>query len=170
MPGYRKLGKPSDQRQALLRGQVTSLLNNGSIETTVTRGKEIRSIAEKLITLAIAECENDATRTVTTQNEKAQSVERTFTVDAPSKLAARRKMMSYLYNVPATRLEKEKDDDYKDRAKEINYPVVEKLFREIGPKYKKRNDEGTARGGYTRILKMGPRRGDAAEMVRVELI
>ncbi len=170
MPGHRKLGRPSDQRKALLRGQVTALLNNGSIETTVTRGKEIRSIAEKLITLAIAECDNNTTRKVTTLNERAQTVERTFTVDAPTKLAARRKLMRYLYNVPATRLEKEKDDEYKERAKEINHPVVEKLFREIGPKYKKRNEEGTARGGYTRMLKLGPRRVDAAEMVRIELI
>ncbi len=90
--------------------------------------------------------------------------------DAPSKLAARRKLMSYLYNVPEQRKDGETKYDYKKRAGEVTNPLVEKMFREYGPKYDKRaKDLGTG-GGYTRIIKKGPRRGDASEMVIIELV
>lgn len=170
MAGHRKLGRPTDQRMALLRGQVTELINNGRIETTLTRGKEVQSIAEKLITIAIRECDNTTTVTKNVQNEKAQTVEETFTIDTPSRLAARRQLMQVLYKVPAKKLPGEKDDDFEERIEGINHVVIEKLFREIGPKFKKRNEEKNAQGGYTRLLKMGPRRGDAAEMVILEII
>ena len=113
MAGYRKLGRPTDQRKAMLRNLVTFLLENGKIETTLTRAKEARSIAEKMITLG-----------------------------KRKNLHARRQALSYL-------------------TKE---EVVAKLFDEISPQYADRN------GGYTRILRIGPRRGDAAEMVILELI
>ncbi len=113
MPGTRKLGRSSDHRKAMLRAMVTYLLENGKIETTVTRAKEVRSMAEKMITTAKT---ND--------------------------LHSKRQVLAYVT----------KED------------VVKKLFDEIAPKYADRN------GGYTRIIKIGPRRGDAAEMAIISLV
>ena len=166
----RKLGKPSDQRVALLRNQTTALLWNGKIITTETRAKEIRSIAEKLITLAVNEYQNSETVEKETYNEKGQIVKVEKQQDKPSKLHARRQIMAYLYDVPEPKKQDESKSDYKERTKDNRHPVVEKLFREIGPKYKARNAEKNCSGGYTRIYKLGPRRGDAAEMVIIELI
>ena len=113
MPGTRKLGRPTAHRNAMLRGMVTYLLENGSIETTLTRAKEVRSIAEKMITLG-----------------------------KKNTLASRRAALAYIT----------KED------------VVKKLFDEVAPKYADRN------GGYTQIYKMGPRRGDAADMALIKLV
>lgn len=113
MPGTRKLGRASDHRKAMLRAMVTYLLENGKIETTVTRAKEVRSMAEKMITLAKEDT-----------------------------LHNKRQALAYIT----------KED------------VVKKLFDEIAPKYKETN------GGYCRIIKTGPRRGDAAEMCIIELV
>ena len=113
MPGTRKLGRPTAHRNAMLRGMVTYLIENGSIETTLTRAKEVRSIAEKMITLG-----------------------------KKNTLASRRQALAYIT----------KED------------VVTKLFNEIAPAYAERN------GGYTQIYKLGPRRGDAAEMALIKLI
>lgn len=112
MPGTRKLGRPTDHRRAMLRGLVTYLLENGKVETTVTRAKEVRAMAEKMITIA-----------------------------KDNSLHSRRQVLAYVT----------KED------------VVKKLFDEIAPKYKDVN------GGYTRIIKTGTRRGDAAEMAIIEL-
>ena len=113
MPGTRKLGRTTAHRKAMLRGLVTLLLENGKVETTLTRAKEVRSVAEKMITLG-----------------------------KKNTLASRRSALAYIT----------KED------------VVTKLFSEIAPKYENRN------GGYTRIFKMGPRRGDAAEMAIIKLV
>ena len=113
MAGNRKLGRPTAHRNAMLRGLVTYLLENGQIETTLTRAKEVRSEAEKMITLA-----------------------------KKNTLASRRAALAYIT----------KED------------VVSKLFSEIAPKYADRN------GGYTQIYKLGPRRGDAAEMALIKLV
>ena len=113
MPGTRKLGRPTAHRNAMLRGMVTYLIENGSIETTLTRAKEVRSLAEKMITLG-----------------------------KKNTLASRRAALAYIT----------KED------------VVKKLFDEVAPKYGSRN------GGYTQIFKLGPRRGDAAEMALIRLI
>ena len=113
MPGSRKLGRPTDHRQAMLRGLVTYLLENGKIETTVTRAKEARAMADRMITLG-----------------------------KENTLHSRRQALAYVT----------KED------------VVKKLFDEIAPKYEDIN------GGYTRIIKTGPRRGDAAEMCIIELV
>ncbi len=169
----RKLGKPSDQRVALLRNQTTALLWNGKIITTETRAKEIRSIAEKIITLAVNEYQNSDTVEKETYNEKGQIVKAEKQQDKPSKLHARRQIMAYLYDIPEPKKEKdgkvETKSEYKERTKDNRHPVVEKLFREIAPKYDARAKEGK-KGGYTRITKLGPRRGDAAEMVVLELV
>ncbi|MCI9195771.1 MAG: 50S ribosomal protein L17 [Angelakisella sp.] len=113
MPGVRKLGRTSDHRKAMLRAMVTFLMENGKIETTVTRAKEVRSMAEKMITVA-----------------------------KKGDLHSKRQVYSYI-------------------TKET---VAKKVIDELAPKYKETN------GGYTRIIKTGPRRGDAAEMAIIELI
>ena len=113
MPGTRKLGRPTAHRMAMLKGMVTLLLENGSIETTVTRAKEVRSLTDKMITLG-----------------------------KKNTLASRRAALSFIT----------KED------------VVKKLFDEIAPAYAERN------GGYTAVYKIGPRRGDAAELVMLEII
>ncbi len=113
MPGTRKLGRPTAHRQAMLRGMVTYLLENGSIETTLTRAKEVRSLTEKMITLG-----------------------------KKNTLAAKRAAMAFVT----------KED------------VVKKLFDTIAPEYADRN------GGYTRMYKLGPRRGDGAEMALIKLV
>ena len=166
----RKLGRTADQRKALLRNQVTNLIWYGRIETTLARAKEVRRMAERLITLAINECDNNVQVEKTFNNDKGQTVTVTVTNDAPSKLAARRKIMAYLYEIKEPKLDDESKAAYRARTKDVKYPCVEKLFREIGPKYKARNAEKNCAGGYTRIIKKGPRRGDAAEMVILELV
>ncbi len=170
MASNRKLNRPTDQRNAVLRGLVTALIANGRIETTEARAKEVRKIAEKIITTAINECDNTVEVTKKVLNEKKQIVETTFTNDSPSKLHARRQIMSYIYNAPQQMAKGEDKKTFKVKTAEVNNPVVEKLFREIAPKYKARRDEKGQGGGYTRIIKKGPRRGDAAEIVILELV
>lgn len=166
----RKLGRPADQRKALLRGQVTQLVWHGKIETTLARAKEVRKLSERLITLAIRECDNSVEVTKEYDNEKGQTMSVTVTNDMPSKLHARRIMMATLYDLKELKQSDESKADYRERTQDNKHPVVEKLFREIGPKYKKRNADKGCAGGYTRIIRKGPRRGDAAEMVILELI
>ena len=166
----RKLGRPADQRKALIRNQVTNLIWYGKIETTEARAKEIRRMAERLITLAIKECDNNLDVQKQSHNEKGQIVTLDVVNDAPSKLAARRRMLAYLYPMKELRGKDEDKEDYIERTKDNKFPVVEKLFREYGPKFKKRNEEKQCAGGYTRIYKLGPRRGDAAEMCIIEII
>ncbi len=165
----RKLGKPTDQRVATLRGLTTALIWNGKLITTMERAKEVRPIAERLITLAVNEYQNSVVVKKQTRNEKLQIVEREVHNDLPSKLHARRQLMAYLYDIPEFKSKKESKSEYKERTADKAHPVVERLFRELAPKYDKRAKE-VGRGGYTRMLKLGPRRGDAAEMVLLELI
>ena len=166
----RKLGRPSDQRIALLRNQVTSLIWYGKIETTLPRAKEVSSIAEHLITIAMSECDNTIATTKESKNDKLQIVTKDVVNDAPARLAARRQVMKFLYDIPVMQCKDDDKVDYLERKKNIKHQVVEKLFREIAPKYKKRAEEKGQGGGYTRIVKKGPRRGDAAEMAILELI
>lgn len=170
MAKERKLGRPADQRKALLRNQVSQLIWNGKITTTLDRAKEVRSIAEKLITLAMRECDNTVEVTKTYKNDKGQEVTETFVNDAPSKLHARRILMAYLYDLQEQKKPDESKARLKERTKDIKHPIIEKMFREYAPKYNKRKAELGQGGGYTRILKMGPRKGDGAEMVVLELI
>ena len=166
----RKLGRTAQQRKAMLRNQVTSLLWYGRIETTVTKAKEVRRAAERLITLAAKECNNTIETTKETHNDKGQLMTLNVVNDAPSKLAARRIMLSYLYELKDVQRKDEDKADYKERTAGIKYPVVEKLFRTYGPNVIKRNADKKCAGGYTRIFKLGPRRGDAAEMCVIEIL
>lgn len=178
MAKYRKLGRTSSQRKALLRNQVTNLLYHGKIVTTETKAKEVRKIAEGLIAMAVREKDNFETVTVTAKvarktadgkREKQvvdgkkvtvyDEVQKEIKKDMPSKLHARRQMAKVLYpvtEVPAKAAGKKKN------TKEVN--MTDKLFDEIAPKYEGRN------GGYTRIIKIGPRKGDAAMEVVLELV
>jgi large subunit ribosomal protein L17 len=170
MAEHRKLSRPTDQRVAMVRSLATDLIWHGKITTTEARAKEVRKIAEKMITLAMDEYDKTVKVEKTVFNEKSQSKEVEFENDAPSKLHARRQIMKVLFNYPEPKQKKENREEYRDRVGEVNNPVVEKLFREIGPKYRKRAEEKGVRGGYTRILKVGARLGDAAEMVIIELV
>ena len=158
MAAYRKLGRTSSQRKALLRNQVTNLLYHGKIKTTEAKAKEIRSIAEKLITTAIREKDNFEEVKVTSKKGK-ETVEKTIKKDSPSRLNARRKILSALYPVVETPA-----DGKKKKANTNVVNMANKLFEEIAPKYADR------RGGYTRIIKVGNRRGDGAMEVIIELV
>ena len=177
MAYQRKLGRTAAQRKALLRNQVTNLIWYGRIETTLARAKEVRSAAEHLITLAIRECDNTVSVEKTFNNDKGQSVTVTVQNDAPSKLHARRQIMAYLYDVKEPKLDDESKKAYTERTKDVKYPCVEKLFREIAPKYKLHpySQEGPAprrrrRDGHSRAdlipfvteEDVSPRRGAAS--------
>ena len=166
----RKLGRVAQQRKALLRSQVTCLIWHGRIETTLARAKEIRSIADKLVTLAVREYDKTATAKKEYHNDKGQIVEVEVTNDLPAKLHARRLMMAYLYDVKEQKKADESKSEYRERTKDNRHPVVEKLFRDYGPKYRTRNAEKGCAGGYTKIYRLGPRRGDAAEMCVIEML
>ena len=178
MAGYRKLGRTSSQRKALLRNQVTNLLYNGKIVTTEARAKEVKKIAESLIALAVKEKDNYETVKVTAKVAKKdadgkrvkevvdgkkvtvyEEVEKEIKKDKPPRLHARRQMLKVLYGVtevPTAKAGRKKNTKSVDMAA--------KLFDEIAPKYANRN------GGYTRIVKIGLRKGDAAMEVLLELV
>ena len=170
MAHERKLGRTASQRKAMLRNLTTNLLWYGRIETTEAKAKEVRSIVDKMITLAIREYDQTVEVEKEFYNDKKQIVKETFVNDLPSKLHARRLMMAYLYDIKEQKKDDENKAEYKERTKDAKHPVVEKLFREYGPKYRARNQEKNCAGGYTRMYKLGPRRGDAAEMVVIELV
>ncbi len=180
MAMYRKLGKTSSQRKALLRNQVTMLLasKDGKITTTEARAKEIQKIVEPLIALAVKEKDNfeevkvmakvarkdkDGKRVKEVVDGKKvtvyDEVEKTIKKDMPSRLHARRQMIKALYTVKDVPTEAA---GKKRNTKTIDVPT--KLFEELAPKYADRN------GGYTRIIKIGQRKGDAAMMVVIELV
>lgn len=178
MSGYRKLSRTADQRKALLRSQITALLYHGKIRTTESKAKEIRRIAEKLIAMAIRERNNFEEVEVTAKVPKKDSdgkrvkevvdgkkvtvydeVKKTIKKDSPSRLHARREMLKVFY--PVTEVPKS-NKGRKKNTKKVDMPA--KMFDEIAPKYLTRN------GGYTRIIKIGPRKGDAAMEVIIELV
>ena len=178
MAMYRKLGRTSSQRKALIRNQVTALLNNGKIKTTEAKAKEIRKIAEGLIAMAVREKDNFEEVTVKAKVARKDKdgkrvkevvdgkkvtvydeVDKTIKKDMPSRLHARRQMLKVLYpvkEVPTAQAGRKKN------TKDVD--LVAKLFDEIAPKYADRN------GGYTRIIKIGQRKGDAAMEVLIELV
>ncbi len=178
MAEYRKLGKKTKLRKAILRNQVTQLIYKGKIITTEARAKEIRKIVEPMITMAVKEKDNYETVTVKAKVARKDKdgkrvkevkdgkkvtvydvVDKQVTKDAPSRLHARRQIMRYLYpvvEVPADEAGRKKG------TKKID--LVAKMFGEYGAKYAGR------KGGYTRIIKIGQRRGDAALMVVLELV
>lgn len=165
-----KLGRPSKEKNALVRGLVSDLLWNGKIETTLAKAKSARSKAEKIITLAINSYEDVVKVTKEIKDDKGVKVKTTVSNDGPKKLQARRKIMSYLYDRQEQRKPKEAKEAFVARTKDIKHPLLEKIFNLYAPKYAQRAKEVGQGGGYTRIIKMGQRRGDAADMAIVELI
>ena len=165
-----KLGKRTDQRMAMLKNQVSELLWYGQIETTVDRAKAVRSLAEKYITSALRAYQDDVKVTKTVTNAKGVKNEVVFTNDGPKKLAARRRLMAELVDLKEVKGDKESKRAYKARIKDTKHPLIEKIFKEYAPKYDARKNELGQGGGYTRILKTGNRRGDAAETCILQLI
>lgn len=166
----RKLGRPTDQRTALLKNQTSEFLWNGKLDTTLARAKEIKNLAEKCITLAIKTYEDTVEVSKERENLKGDKIQVKVTNDGVKKLAARRQLMATLIDLQEIQGAKENDSAYRARTKEINHPLIEKLFNEYAPKYAKRAEDLKQAGGYCRILKTGFRRGDAAETAIIELI
>jgi large subunit ribosomal protein L17 len=179
MLSKRKLGRRTALRKAMLRGLVSSLIQHGKVKTTENRAKEVKSIVDRLISMAVKEVDNftvgeakiyqakvddkgkKITKTVTSKNGRSYAVvEREETtkevhIDSPSRLQARREAIKWLYRVC------DKDGN------RLN--LADKLFDEIAPPYKRNEYSTNYTGGYTRIYKLGSRRGDAAEQVIIEL-
>ena len=168
MPG--KLGMTTTIRMSVLKNQATQLLWYGKIETTKARAKQLQSYVEKVITLAINSYEDTIEETVTVTNDKGKEVQKKTIKDGAKKLAARRRIMAKLHDIPFERVKGESKADYKTRTKGINNPVVEKLYNEIAPKYAQRAEESGQGGGYTRIYNLGKRVGDNADMAIIELV
>ena len=165
-----KLGRPSKEKNAMLRGLVSDLLWFGKVETTVARAKSVRSKAEKLLTLAINSYEDIVKTQKDIKDAKGIKVKTTVTNDGPKKLQARRELMAYLMDRQEQRQPKESVESFTARTKDINHPLLEKIFNVYAPKYAARIKEVGQGGGYTRIVELGARRGDSAEMAIVELI
>ena len=178
MAMYRKLGKKTKLRKALLRNQVTALIYKGKIVTTEARAKEVQKIVEPMITLAakykddyeevtvkakVARKDKDGKRVKEVVDGKRVTVfdivDKKVKKDSPARLHARRQLMRYLYPVVEV-----PEDGRAKRKNSKQVDLVEKLFSEYGPKYANRN------GGYTRIIKIGQRRGDGAMQVVLEFV
>lgn len=166
----KKLGRPTEARKAIMRNQATDLLWKGKIETTLARAKSLKSYAEKILTLAINSYEDVVKVQKTTTNSKGEKVTKEVVNDGAKKLAARRKIMGLTYTVKEDRKPGEKKADYLARIDNIKHPLLEKIFNVHAPKYDARAKELGQKGGYTRIIKLGTRKGDNAEMCIIELI
>ena len=164
-----KLGRPSKERLAVLRNQVSYLLWYGRIETTVAKAKAVASKAERILTLAINTYQDNVkvTKTVTIDGKK---VEKEVVNDGVKKLNARRKMMAFLYDLAEQREAKESLESFKARTNGVNHALIEKIFNVYAPKYDERAKELGTYGGYTRVIKTSTRRGDAADLAIVELV
>ncbi len=167
MAKQRKLGRPTDQRSAMLKNQVSNLLWYGEIETTLDKAKSVQRIAEKLITVAIKTYADEVTVVKSKQNEKGVLEQEKVINDGPKKLAARRKLMANLYDI---QYNIDPDVSKKDYKKDGQHPLIEKMFRVYAPKYAQRAQEKGVGGGYTRVLKLGVRKGDSAEMAVIKLV
>lgn len=170
MAQNRKLGKRTDQRVELVYSQAAQLLWYGKIETTVERAKEVRKVAEKMITLAINTYQDTVKVTKMKKNQKDEQIEVEFTNDGPKKLAARRRIMAAMPDLQEQKVAKESKENFRARTADIKHPLVEKIFGEYAPKYDKRANDLGQRGGYTRIIKTGNRRGDDASTCILELV
>ncbi len=165
-----KLGRTTEQRMAILRNMASQLLWYGKIETTEARAKELRPYVEKIITKAMHVYTDNVEITLTKTDKKGKEVEVKSLKDGAQKLAVRRELMAKLYDLQEIKAFNESKKDYKDRTSEVQHPLMEKIFNEIAPKYAERAKNLGQGGGYTRIYRLGERRGDASPMAIIELI
>ena len=159
-----KIGRPTDQRLALVYNQATDLLWYGRIETTLDRAKEVAKVAEKCITIAKKGYKDVVTEEKVTTDAKGKEKKVKVSKDGATKLNARRKLIALLYDRQEQKAKGEKKEAFEARTNGIKHPLIEKLFDEYAPKYEERN------GGYTRVVKTTVRRGDATQMAIVELV
>lgn len=166
----RKLGVNATQRLALIKNQASALLWHGKIETTEARAKEVASYVAKILTLAVNTYDDTVESEVSTTDAKGKQVTKTLVKDGNKKLNARRKIITLVNDLQEVKGFKESKADFKKRTNAIKYPLIEKIFDEYAPKYATRKEENGQGGGYTRIYKLGPRKGDAAEVAIIELV
>ncbi len=166
----RKLGLNATQRVALIKNQASALLWYGKIETTEARAKEVASYVAKILTLAVNNYTDTVETKVTVADEKGKETTKTLIKDGVKKLNARRKIMSMVIDLQEVKGYKESKADFKKRTRAVKSPLIEKIFDEYAPKYATRKEEKGQGGGYTRIYKLGPRKGDAAEVAIIELV
>lgn len=159
-----KLGKPTDQRLALIANQASDVLMYGRIETTLDRAKEVAKFVDKCITIAKKGYKDVVTEEKTTKDAKGKESVVKVSKDGAAKLAARRRLLALLEDRQEQRVKGEKKDAFVARTKGIKHPLIEKIFEDYAPKYEERN------GGYTRVIKTSVRRGDNAQLAIVELV
>lgn len=159
-----KLGKPTDQRLALIANQASDVIMFGRIETTLDRAKEVAKYVEKCITIAKKGYKDVVTTEKKSVDSKGKEKVVNVSKDGASKLNARRRLLALLEDRQEQRAKGEKKDAFVARTSGIKHPVIEKLFDDYAPKYEDRN------GGYTRVIKTSVRRGDNAQLAIVELV
>lgn len=159
-----KLGKPTDQRLALIANQASDVIMFGRIETTLDRAKEVAKYVEKCITIAKKGFKDVVTEEKTSVDSKGKEKVVKVSKDGASKLNARRKLLALLEDRQEQRAKGEKKAAFVARTNGIKHPLIEKLFDDYAPKYEERN------GGYTRVIKTSVRRGDNAQLAIVELV
>ena len=166
----RKLGLNATQRMALIKNQASALLWYGKIDTTEARAKEVASYVAKVLTLAVNNYADTVETLVKVADDKGKETTKTLIKDGVKKLNARRKIMSMVIDLQEIQGNKETKADFKKRTRAVKSPLIEKIFDEYAPKYATRKEEKGQGGGYTRIYKLGPRKGDAAEVAIIELV
>jgi large subunit ribosomal protein L17 len=165
-----KLGRPTDERLAVLRNQASYLLWYGKVETTNAKAKALRSYAEKIITLAVNTHKDTVKVEKQVVDAKGNKTTKEVINDGPKKLHARRQIMKKVYPIKEQKQQGESKSEFSKRTEDVKHPLVEKIFNVYGPKYDKRKEDSKNGGGYTRIIKTGTRKGDNADMAIVELV
>lgn len=170
MAKIKKLNRATDQRLAVIRNQASYLLWYGKLETTVEKAKNLRSYVEKLLTFAVNSYEDTVKVEKSTVDANGVETTRTVINDGPKKLNARREIMKKVYDIQEQKENKESKPDFVKRTKDIKHPLMEKIFNVYAPKYAERKKETGNGGGYTRVIRIGARKGDNADMAIIELV
>lgn len=166
----KKLGKPTDQRLAMLSNLASDILWFGHIETTFDRAKAAARIVDQVITLAVNTYEDVETTEKSTKDSSGKDKKVSVTRDGAKKLAARRKIIAMLETRQEHKKKGEKPADFAARTQGIEMPLIEKIFDDLAPRYAERAKTSGSKGGYTKVIKTSVRRGDNAQMALVELV